>query len=101
MIQKALAILLAMSWFALSNVDMLEDLDSDNRATASASSSPTTGKPAKLAKLANDNVELANRTLVSLEKFFVHRDLTTPNLTSVDLDSRVLRSHKDNCVFLI
>ena len=79
-------------------MDILEDLASDSSATASASSSPSTAKPVKLA---NDNVELANRAFVSFEKFFIHRDLTKPNLTSVDPDARVLRSHKDNCVFLI
>lgn len=95
---KVLALLLVLSWMILSGVDLLEDLDSDSRATASASSSPTTAKPVKLA---NDNVELANRTSVPFEKFFVHRDLTKLSLRSLDSDSRVLRSHKDNCVFLI
>jgi hypothetical protein len=98
MVRRVLAILLVLSWMILSGVDMLEDLDFDSRATASASSSPITAKPVKLA---NDNIELANRTYVSFEKFFVHRDLTKPNPTLVDPDSRVLRSHKDNCVFLI
>ena len=96
--QRVLAVLLVLSWMILSGVDMLEDLGFETRATPSASSSPTT---AKLVKLANDSVELANRTSVSFEKLFVDRDLTIPNFTSVDPDSRILRSHKDNCVFVI
>jgi hypothetical protein len=99
MMRKALAVLLVLSWMILSGVDMLEDLDSDSRATASGSSSPANAK--KPVKLANDNVELANRTFVSFEKLFVHRDLTKSSLTLLDPDSRVPRSYKDNCVFLI
>ena len=95
---RVLAVLLVLSWMILSGVDMLEDLGFETRATPSASSSPTT---AKLVKLANDTIELANRTSVSLERFFVHRDLTKLSLTPIDPNSRVLRSHKDNCVFLI
>jgi hypothetical protein len=98
MAQKALAVLLVLSWMVFSAVDMLEDLDFESGSTPSASRSPTTAKPVKLA---NDTVELANRTFVSFEKFFVHRDLTKPSLTLLDPDSRVPRSHKDNCVFLI
>jgi len=95
---RVLAVLLVLSWMILSGVDILEDVAFESRITSSAASYPSTAQPMKLA---NDNVELANRTSVSVETFFVHRDLTTPNLTPVDVDSRVLRSHKDNCVFLI
>jgi hypothetical protein len=98
MVQKVLAVLLILSWMILSAVDMLEDLTSDSHATASATSTPTAAKPVKLA---NDNAELANRTSVPFEKFFIHRDLPKPSLTLLDPGSRVLSSHKDNCVFLI
>src|SRR5262249_16286639 len=95
---RVLAVLLVLSWMILSCVDILEDFAFESRIT---SSSASYAKTAERIKFANDNVELANHSSVSFEKFFVHRDLTTPNLTSVDPDSRVLRSHKDNCVFLI
>ena len=95
---RVLAVLLVLSWMILSGVDILEDLAFESRITSAAASYPSTAQPIKLA---NDNVELANRTSVSVEKFFVPRDLMTPNLTLIDPDSRVLRSHKDNCVFLI
>jgi len=98
MIQRILAVLLILSWMILSGVDILEDLASDSGATASVSSSPTTAKPVKLV---NDNLELADRTLSSFEKFFIRKHLNSPNLRLLDPDSRVLRSHKDNCVFLI
>src|SRR5215510_4639387 len=95
---RVLAVLLVLSWMILSGVDILEDLTFESRITSSTASYPNTAQPIKFA---NDSVELANHTSVSVEKFFVHRDLTTPNLTSVDPDSRIFRSHKDNCVFLI
>src|SRR5215475_4442011 len=98
MSQRVLAVLLVLSWMILSGVDILEDLAFESRITSSVASYPSTAKPVKLA---NDTVELANRTPVSFEKFFIHRDLTKLSLTSIDSDSRVLRSHKDNCVFLI
>ena len=98
MSHRVLAVLLVLSWMILSGVDILEDLTFESRITSSTASYPNTAQPIKFA---NDNVELADRTSVSLEKFFVPRDLTTSNLTSVDPDSRVPRSHKDNCVFLI
>jgi hypothetical protein len=98
MFQRVLAVLLILSWMILSGVDILEDLASDGRPTATASSSPTT---AKQVKLANDTVELANRTLLSCEQFFIRKNLNSPILPLLDSDSRVLRSHKDNCVFLI
>src|SRR5262245_6934141 len=96
--QRALAVLLVLSWMILSGVDMLEDLAFESRITSSVANDPSTAKPVKLA---NDTVELANRTSVSLERFFVHGDLTKPRLTPIDPNSRILRSHKDNCVFLI
>jgi hypothetical protein len=101
MAQKALAVLLVLSWMVFSAVDMLEDLDFESGSTPSASSSPTTAKPVKLA---NDTVELANCTSPSFEKFSRLMDLesTTCNmLAATSVDSPALRSHKDNCVFLI
>jgi hypothetical protein len=101
MAQKALAVLLVLSWMVFSAVDMLEDLDFESGSTPSASSSPTNAKPVKLA---NDTVELANWTSPSFEKFFRLMDLesTTCNmLAATSVDSPALRSHKDNCVFLI
>ena len=95
---RVLAVLLVLSWMILSGVDILEDLAFESHITSSAASYPSTAQPIKFA---NDNIELANRTSVSFEKLFVRRDLTIPNLTSVDPDSRVRKSHKDNCVFLI
>src|SRR5262252_5522355 len=64
MVQKALAILLAVSWIVLSNVDMSEHLDFESRDTPSASSSPSTAKPVKLA---SNHVELASRALEALQ----------------------------------
>src|SRR5262249_7070561 len=58
MVQKALAILLAVSWIVLTKVDMSEDLNFESRDTPSASSSPSTAKPVKLP---SDHVELASR----------------------------------------
>jgi len=101
MAQKALAILLILSWIVFSGVDMLEDLDFESPSSPSASSSPHTAKPVKLA---NDNVELANHTFIYLKKLSRRMDLeSTAHTTLADasLDSRALRSHKDNCVFLI
>ncbi len=101
MAQKALAILLILSWIVFSGVDMLEDLDFESRGSPSASSSPNTAKPVKLA---NDNVELANRTPTFFEKLSRYIDLestTCTMLVDTCLDSRSLRSHKVNCVFLI
>jgi hypothetical protein len=101
MVQKALAILLILSWIVFSGVDMFEDLDFESHSGPSVSSSPHTAKPVKLA---NDNVELANHTFIYLKKFSRRMDLeSTAHTTLVDesLDSRALRSHKDNCVFLI
>src|SRR5215510_321395 len=98
MVQKALAILLAVSWIALSAVDMLEDLDFESRDAPSASSSPSTAKPVKIA---NDRIELASRTL---ERPFRSTDLERAGYTkcaALSLDSGGVRSHKDNCVFLI
>src|SRR5215510_7091104 len=69
MVQKALAILLAVSWIVLTKVDMLEDLNFESRDTPSASSSPSTAKPVKLA---SDHVELASR---ALERLFRSSDL--------------------------
>ena len=101
MVQKALAILLILSWIVFSGVDMFEDLDFESHSGPSVSSSPHTAKPVKLA---NDNVELANHTFIYLKKLSRRMDLeSTAHTTPVDasLDSRALRSHKDNCVFLI
>ena len=98
MSHRVLAVLLVLSWMILSGVDILEDLTFESRITSSTASYPNTAQPIKFA---NDNVELADRTSVFVEEFLVPRDLTTPNLTSIDPDSRVPRSHKDNCVFLI
>jgi len=99
MVQKTLALLLVLSWIIFSGVDMLEDLDFESHGTPSASNSPATAKPVKLA---NDTVELANVTPLSFEKFSRRGDLesTTPTIL-VESDSRTFRSHKDNCVFLI
>ena len=98
MAQKALAILLAVSWIALSAVDMLEDLDFESRDAPSASSSPDTAKPVKAA---NDHIELASRTF---ERLFRSSDLESASCTkhaASSLESGSLRTHKDNCVFLI
>ena len=95
---RVLAVLLVLSWMILSGVDTLEDLTFESRITSSTASYPNTAQPIKFA---NDNVELANRTSLSIERLFLPRDLTKPSLASIDPDSRVLRSHKDNCVFLI
>src|SRR5262245_28145203 len=97
MVQKALAILLAVSWMVLSDMDMLEDLDFESRDTPSASSSPSTAKPAKLA---NNHVELAR----TFERLFTSTDLergTFTKLAILSLEAGASRSHKDNCVFLI
>src|SRR5262245_48164689 len=77
MVQKALALLLAVSWVVLSNVDMLEDLDSESRDAPSASSSPSTAKPVKLA---NDHVELTSRIL---ERVFRSSDLESNTWTKL------------------
>jgi len=98
MVQKALAILLAVSWIVLTKVDMLEDLNFESRDTPSASSSPSTAKPVKLA---SDHVELASR---ALERLFRSSDLESSTGTKFagwSLGYGVLRSHKDNCIFLI
>src|SRR5262245_55456533 len=83
MVQKALALLLAVSWIVLSNVDMFEDLDFESRDAPSASSSPSTAKPVKLA---NDHVELTSRIL---ERGFRSSDLennTWIKLTELSLE---------------
>lgn len=100
MIQRALAVLLVLSWMIFSGIDMLEDLDFEAHAIPSATISPTTAKPVKLA---NDNVELANRTSLFFTRFFRRMDLESNTPTKLlDSDSRIPRSHhKDNCVFLI
>jgi hypothetical protein len=101
MAQKALAVLLVLSWMVFSAVDMLEDLDVESSSSPFASSSPTTAKPVKLA---NDNVELANWTSPSFEKFSRLMDLENTScnmLAATSVDSPALRSHKDKCVFLI
>ena len=98
MVQKALAILLAVSWIVLTKVDMLEDLNFESRDTPSASSSPSTAKPVKLA---NNHVELASRTF---ERLFISTDLDRGPFTKLailSLEPGASRSHKDNCVFLI
>jgi hypothetical protein len=98
MVRKALAILLAVSWIVLSDVDMLEDLDFESRSTPSASSSPST---AKTVKLANDRVELASRTFETLFRSTDLEGNTWANLAALSLETGALRSHKDNCVLLI
>jgi hypothetical protein len=99
MVQKALAILLVLSWMIFSGWDMLEDLETDS--IPSVSSSSTAANPVKLA---NDNVELANDTSIPFEKLSRLMDLestTCTMLAATSIDSPALRSHKDNCVFLI
>jgi hypothetical protein len=83
MVQKTLALLLVLSWIIFSGVDMLEDLDFESHGTPSASNSPATAKPVKLA---NDNVELANVTPLSFEMFSRRVDLesTTPTILRCD-----------------
>jgi hypothetical protein len=98
MVQKALAILLAVSWIVLSGVDMLEDLEVESRDSPSASSSPSTAKPVKLS---TDQVQLASR---ALERLFRSSDLEKSIFTKLaasSLESGAVRSYKDNCVFLI
>jgi hypothetical protein len=63
---RVLAILLVLSWLVLSGVDILEDLTFESRITSSTASYPNTAQPIKFA---NDNVELANTSSVSFEKF--------------------------------
>jgi hypothetical protein len=98
MAQKILAVLLVLSWIVLSDVDMLEDMDLESRGTPSASSSPTTAKPVKLA---NDHVELANRIFEKLARSMDLKSTACTKLAAISLESGALRSHKDNCVFLI
>ncbi len=98
MVQKALAILLAVSWIALSAVDMLEDLDFESRDAPSASSSASTAKPVKLVK---DRIELASRTFETLFRSTDLERASYAKCAALSLDSGGLRSHKDNCVFLI
>ena len=98
MVQKALAILLAVSWIVLTKVDMSEDLNFESRDTPSASSSPSTAKPVKLP---SDHVELASR---ALERLFRSSDLESSTCTQLagwSLGYGPLRSHKDNCILLI
>jgi hypothetical protein len=90
MAQKALAVLLVLSWIIFSVVDMLEDLDFESGNTPSASRSPTTAKPVKLA---NDTVELANWTSPSFDKFSSLMDLENTScnmLAATSVDSPVL-----------
>jgi hypothetical protein len=96
--RKPVALLLVLSWMVLSGVDILEDLNLESRSTPSASSSPTTANPVKLA---NDNIELANRVSLPFEKFSRSMDLENTYNMVLTTDFRTLRSHKDNCVFLI
>ena len=96
--RKAVALLLVLSWMIFSGVDMLEDLDLESCDSPSASSSPTTAKPVKLA---NDNIELANRVSLPLEKLSRPMDLASTCKMVLTTDFRTPRSHKDNCVFLI
>src|SRR5262245_61185729 len=98
MVQQALELLFAVSWTVLSNVAVLGARDFDSRDAPSAPRSPSTGKPVKLA---NDQVELTSRIL---ERGFRSSDLennTWIKLTELSLEPGALRSHKDNCVFLI
>jgi len=91
MIQKALAILLAVSWIVLSGVDILEDLELESRDSPSASNFPSAAKPVKLT---SGHVELASHTL---ERPFRFSDLESNNRTKLaasSLDSGALRSHK-------
>jgi hypothetical protein len=99
MAQKPLAILLVLSWMIFSGVDMLEDLESHSTPFVSSSSTA-----AKRVKFANDNVELANYTSIFFQKLFRRVDLESTSCTMLaakSVDSSALRSHKDNCVFLI
>src|SRR5262250_2272761 len=98
MVQKALAILLAVSWIVLTKVDMLEDLNFESRDTPSASSSPSTAKPVKLAA---DHVELASRALARLFRFSALERSICTKLAVLSLGSEALRTYKDKCVFLI
>ena len=98
MIQKTLAIVLAVSWIVLSGVDMLEDLDLESRDTPSSSSSPSAAKPVKLA---GDHVELASRALARLFRFSALERSICTKLAVLSLGSGALRTYKDKCVFLI
>jgi hypothetical protein len=91
--RKTVALVLVLSWMIFSGVDMLKDLDLESRSTASASSSPTTAKPVKLA---NDNIELANRVSLTFKKFSRPMDPESTRNKILTTDFRTPRSHKDN-----
>src|SRR5262249_37068997 len=98
MVQKALAILLAVSWIVLTKVDLLEDLNLERRDSPSGFRLPSKGKAVKLA---SDHVELASR---ALERLFRSSDLESSTCTQLagwSLGYGVLRSRKDNCILLI
>jgi hypothetical protein len=98
MVEKALAILLAVSWIALSDVDISEDFDFKSRDTPSTSSSPSAAKPVKVA---NDRIELAIRIFEALFRSSDLESTTCTKLATLSLESTPLRSHKGNCVFRI
>ena len=95
MVRKVLTLLLVFSWFAFSDVDMLENLPFESHSTASIVNSVAVA-PANV----NNNVESAHRIL----QIYSYVDLQSSpgtKLVTTSLDSGVSRSHKDNCVFRI
>jgi hypothetical protein len=99
MARKLLAVLLAFSWIALSDVDMLEDLDVESASKVSTPSSrPSTAKPAKFA---NNKVELANHTFEKHCRYIAPSSTADTKLATMSLDTGTSRSHKDNCILRI
>jgi hypothetical protein len=101
MIRRALALLLVLSWVALSGVDALEDLDFDSHTINELFDWPSASQPVKLA---NNILELANSKPLALGRLFKWLDLesTAPApFGTAYPTAKALRSHKEHRVLLI
>ena len=101
MILRALAVLLVLSWIALTGGYALEHLNLDSHMTPAAGAGPGSPDPAETEDQANNILELANSNaarigdLVSLDHPAYH--------TFGDIHPAImaLRNQKDHCVLII
>jgi hypothetical protein len=103
MIRRALALLLVLSWVALSGVDALEDLDFDSH-TIGKDEVFDWASASQPVKLANNILELANSKPLGLGRLFKCLDFesTAPDPFGTAYPAaKALRSHKEHRVLLI
>jgi hypothetical protein len=101
MMRRVLAVLLVLSWIALSGANALEDLDVDSHMTRAAGAVIGRPDPAEIEEQANNILELANSNAARLGDLVSLKDPAHHTFRDTYPATMALRNQKEHCVLII